>query len=220
MTIYTVDTEESYKDFQSLIDSKEAFVIKKDNNLWDVKYNNEVLKFEISNKFLSNPINDIIHGKNKETNIVSIAPMGDSIYIFKEFEDKVVYEKVPYVHWILTEKPLSNSLRLKGEQTYKWLKEMPYAEFIENKSAYYKINFFTMFNQAESFTTRSGHTYFKGMKASDVSLLSFDIETSGLNPHADDAKVYLITNTFRKNGAMVSKTFNVEDYKSDSAMLS
>lgn len=219
MIIYTVDTDESYKDFQSLIESKDAVILKKDNNIWDVRYYNEVFKFEINNRYINTPVDDIVHGKNKETNIVNISFKNESVYIFKEYDDTVSYEQIPYKHWILTEKPLPDSTRLKGEQTYKWLKELSYKEFSETKSLYYKINAYTMYNQSEAFMTRYGYTYFKGMKSTDVSVLSFDIETSGLDANAKDAKVYLITNTFRKNSEMISKTFNVEDYNSDKDMI-
>lgn len=167
------------------------------------------------------PIDDIIHGKNKEENIVNISIKNDLVYIFKETKAGVVCETTPYKHWILLKsKPNDTFKRLAGNQPYKFYKEYNTTEEFNNAvKTMYKMNGYTIRNEQENFMVRHGYTYFKNTKVADVSVLSFDIETSGLNPNSSDACVYLITNTFRKNGKLIPKTFNVSDYDNDADMI-
>lgn len=164
---------------------------------------------------------DIIYGKNKDTNIVNISIKDNTVYLFKEFKDGVYAETLPYKHWVLAPKQYNSSfVKLEGNQHFNWYKEYDTTEsFYEAKKSFYKLGCYTMYNFAENFMTRHGYTYFKGMKTSDVSLLSFDIETTGLDPHAADAEVLLVTNTYRKGEYTESKTFCVNDYKNDKEML-
>lgn len=164
---------------------------------------------------------EIIYGKNKEERIVNISIKDNTVFIFKETDDGVFVEEQPYKHWILSPKCYNESfIELKGNQFYKWFKEYETIEdYYLAKKNLYKLNCFTVHNFQENFMVRNGYTYFKGMKTSDVSLLSFDIETTGLDPQAKDAEVLLITNTYRKGDYFESKTFCVTDYASDSDML-
>jgi DNA polymerase elongation subunit (family B) len=51
------------------------------------------------------------------------------------------------------------------------------------------------------------------MKRKDVSVLCFDIETTGLH-HNESAKVLLIANTYRKGDVVINKLFSLDDYSS------
>jgi DNA polymerase elongation subunit (family B) len=57
------------------------------------------------------------------------------------------------------------------------------------------------------------------MKVEDVSLLSVDIETTGVDRHAGDAKVLLISNTYRKSGKLTRKLFDITKYESETEMI-
>lgn len=166
-------------------------------------------------------LEDIIYGKNKETNIVNISVKDDTVFIFKEFSDGVYVEEKPYRHWVLTPKSFDDScVRLKGNEYFKYYKDFDSTkEFFEAKKNLYKYGMYTAHNFSENFMMRNGYTYFKGMKTSEVSMLSFDIETTGLDPQADDAEVLLVTNTYRKGDYYESRTFCTNDYASDAAML-
>ena len=56
------------------------------------------------------------------------------------------------------------------------------------------------------------------MKHTEPSILSFDIESTGLF-HNQDSKVLLISNTFRKNGQVTRKLFAYDEYDSQGEML-
>lgn len=165
--------------------------------------------------------NDVIYGKNKDENIVNISIKDDTVFIFKETEDGVWVEEQPYRHWVLSPKKYNDSfVELNGNQHFKWYKEYnTINDFYEAKKSFYKLGCYTAHNFQENFMMRHGYTYFKGMKTTDVSVLSFDIETTGLNAHASDAEVLLVTNTYRKGDYYESKTFCVNDYSSDKEML-
>lgn len=166
-------------------------------------------------------LDDIIYGKNKQKNIVNISIKDDTVFVFTEQEDGVYVEEHPYRHWVLTPKKVDDSFtRLKGEQYFKYYREFDTTkEFFDAKKNLYKYGVYTAHNFQENFMMRHGYTYFKGMKTTDVSTLSFDIETTGLDPLAADAEVLLVTNTYRKGSYYESRTFCVNDYDSDTSML-
>src|SRR5690606_10417347 len=73
-------------------------------------------------------------------------------------------------------------------------------------------------NQKEAFMVNYGYTYFKGLRHDEVSILSFDIESTGLT-HDENSKVILISNTFRKNGQIQRKLFSHDDYNNCAEMI-
>jgi DNA polymerase elongation subunit (family B) len=64
-----------------------------------------------------------------------------------------------------------------------------------------------------------GFTYFKGMRLDDVSVLSFDLETTTLDPNDKDAKVLLISNTYKLGDKVVRQLFAYDDYPSEKEMI-
>ena len=165
-------------------------------------------------------LENVIFGKNKESNIVNISIKNNKVHIFQEFSDCLKETVLPYKHWVLSPTFANGCQKLEGNQHYKYIKEYPnLASFEEIRSNVYKYGLFTVRNFAEAFMIRNGYTYFKNMKVSDVSVLSFDIETDGLSPERPEATVYLITNAFRKNGVLEKKTFNREEYETVQDMI-
>ena len=169
--------------------------------------------------------NRLIFGKNTTENIVNISIKNEIATIFCETHGKVTSQEVPYRQWVLSPVYANGCKRLKGDQYYKFIKEYTnYSDYKKIESDLYKLNLFTVKHKAEAFMIRNGYTYFKNMKANDVSLLSFDIETNGLSPNNEDSTVYLITNAFRKKlttgeTETLYKTFNCEDYETHFDMV-
>lgn len=170
-------------------------------------------------------MNELIYGKNELTRIVSVEPGPDgTAEIFRELEDgSVVSTTVPNSYFILYTENLNPKFkRLSGNQPYKYMVEYPsYEKYREVLSSSYKKRYdlYTIRDPKESMLVKDGYTYFKGMKVEDVSVLSFDIETTGLT-HDKNSKVLLISNTFRRNGKVTKRLFSLDDYIDQQTMIS
>ncbi len=163
-------------------------------------------------------IDKLIFGRGDTQNIVNITLKDDQVYIYTEFADFVKCEKIPYTPFVLSNRALSkNSEKLKGDQYYRHLTSVSTERFNELNQKYQRDMWLPR-SIEECFTLCEGETYYKGMKVPNVSVLSFDIETSGLVMD-ETSEVYLITNTFRKNGKITKKTFNIDAYEDDSQMI-
>lgn len=161
-------------------------------------------------------MNPLIYGKNAVQRIVSIEPGDATAEVFRELEDgTVVSETVPNSHYILFDRQHSPKMkRLKGDQFYNHIMEYDNREkFQEVLSASYKkeLPLHVIRDPKEALMCKDGLTYFKGMKVEDVSVLSFDIETTGLT-HDKDSRVLLISNTFRRKGKIERKLFALDNY--------
>lgn len=216
MTVYSVDTKESFQDLLGCLQEGASLEAISTNQF---KLNNDIL--ELTEEYKEElELHDIIYGLNKEENIVNISLLGDSVYLFKEKDGKITAHQREFRHWALAKKKYNSTFtELAGKQPYRFYKDYSKEEFESVRKEFYKFNMYTIYNHVENHMVRHGVTYFKGMKLQDVSLLSFDIETTGLDNQADDAEVLLITNTYRNRGVYESKTFCVEDYTDDSEMI-
>lgn len=166
---------------------------------------------------------DLVYGKNNLDRVVSIEPGDETATIFRELQDGSIEETtIPMSHYILyTEQHSEKFKRLKGDQAYKYIYEAPTREkFMDVLSASYKAryDFHVIRDAKEALMVKDGITYFKGMKVEDVSVLSFDIETTGIN-HDKTSKVLLISNTFRRGGKIEKKLFCVDDYLDQTEMI-
>lgn len=165
-------------------------------------------------------INKLIFGKNPLDKIVNISIKNDIAHIFREVDGIIEETHIPYHHWVLSNIPSTGSVKLKGNQHYKYIKEYPtWEDFEAIKQNVYKYRLYTLYNKAEALMVKDGYTYFKNMKVNDVSILSFDIETDGLSALRDDATVFLITNSYRKGDVIIRKTFNKEEYETVQDMI-
>jgi DNA polymerase I len=188
-----------------------------------VEYHAKILALLPSKKEEEKDLNDLIWGKDKTSHIVSIEVKENKVLLFREIDGKIQVEEHPHTYWMIgPKKPWTGKTqRLKGNGHFKWVKYYDDAEdYEENRVNAYKWKLFLIQNQKEAAMIKDGYTYFKGMKVDDVSLLSWDLETSGLNPEASDAKIFLISNTFRKQGVITRKLFALDDYgNNERAML-
>lgn len=166
--------------------------------------------------------NALIHGYDETQGIVSVEASGPDLVIFKEVNGEVVKETIENTYWLITsQKVSSRQIRLEGDQYFKWLATFPTLERQrEARMACRKngVDKYDIFNAKEASLVYHGMTYFKGLKPKDVSILSFDLEADSLVEHSDST-IYMITNTFRKNGQITRKGFFLEDYDSQAEML-
>ena len=123
---------------------------------------------------------------------------------------------------LFTEQHSPRFVRLKGNQPYKWLYET------QTREQYQKIvslsyaegfDFHRTTDLKEALMLKDGYTYFKGMKVEDVSVLSFDIETTGVT-HDNSSAVLLISNTLRRKGAVERRLFSLDEFESQGDMIS
>lgn len=165
---------------------------------------------------------NLIYGKNNIDRIVSIEAKEDNLYVFAEDREHNISVHIqPNRYWVLCNTNLDSTFfRLEGQLHYKWGKQFKKrSEFIEFKNQNRKFDLYSIYDPKESAMVKDGYTYFKGMKPQDVSILSFDIETTGLNPEANDASVLLISNTLRVGTTTIKKLFAYSDYPSDVDMI-
>lgn len=164
----------------------------------------------------------ILFGKSGLEKIVSIEPGDDTTELFIQQEDNSIKsEWVKNKYWILSDKQISKEwVRLKGDLHYKWGKQFDNRQdFLKARQYLKKHDIWSIFNAKEAFMVKDGYTYYKGMKPSDLSILAFDIETTGLN-HDDTAKLLCIANTFRgSNGVITRRLFAYDEYASEKELI-
>lgn len=163
---------------------------------------------------------ELIYGKNPTQNIVSIEIDNDKAIIFTEKDGVVSTEKVPHRFWLLCNERLDLTwVKMNGDQHYKYGKQFDnYFKLKNERERYEGKDFYTIYNAVEGLMAKDGFSYYKGMTVEDVSILSFDIETNGLVQN-EDSRVFLISNTFRKNGEITRRLFSYEDYADDGDMI-
>lgn len=163
----------------------------------------------------------LIYGKNETTQIVSIEPTDSGAEVFIETNSGIKSELIPNRYWVLANNPIdSGFIKLSGSLHYKYGKQFTTREeYITFKKQNYKRDIFSIHDSKESLMVKDGLTYYKGMQPKDVSILSFDIETTTLNPEQDGSKVLLISNTLRKNGIVSRKLFAFTDHNNSSTKM-
>jgi DNA polymerase elongation subunit (family B) len=163
--------------------------------------------------------NSLIYGKDSTKSIVSIEILNDEILLF--LNDGSV-KRMPNKYWIITNKKYSDKwTKLEGELEYKYIRFFATQQTFYNirKKLYsIKADFHAVTNPVEAAMIINGFTLFKGLKVNDVSVLSFDIETTGLT-HDENSKVLLISNTFRKDDEIIKELFSIDEYEDDKEML-
>ena len=163
----------------------------------------------------------LIYGKDQTERIVSLEVDDSNCELFIEDKDGTVRsEFIPNKYWILSPKPLKNKwIKLAGNLHYQYGQQYETRhEFFMAKNFYKSEDIFSISDAKEALMVKNGITYYKGMDFKEVSVLSFDIETTGLE-HDLNSKVLLISNTFRKKGRLERKLFAYSDYETDAEMF-
>lgn len=166
----------------------------------------------------------ILYGKDSTLGVVGLEVSDGHVELFIRQEDgSVVSEIRSNRYWVLAhERPHHSWIRMKGDLHYKWGKQFSEREeFMKGRNFTKKYDNYSIWNPQESTMVNKGITYFKGMKPEDLSVLSFDLETTGLDPHAKDAKILLISNTFRSSsGELTRRLFCYDEFEDQREMLS
>ena len=167
-------------------------------------------------------LENLIHGKDRTERVVGVEVEDDRAILFIEQPDGRINQEIRKNRfWILYERFINGSFKLEGALHYKHGKQFHSQEEWSNAIQHgrrTKADFYTIFDPKEALQVKDGITYYKGMKHTEPSILSFDIESTGLF-HNADSKVLLISNTFRKNGQLTRKLFAYDDYASQGDML-
>lgn len=158
----------------------------------------------------------LIFGKDSTEGITNITIDNDEVTIYNR--DGSVETK-EYQNWALGANWTEGATRLKGNQYFKYIKELPEDQWYNIKNNWNPY-IWTPRTASEGFMLRSGMTYYKGMKVNDVSLLSFDIEATTLDKDSPDAQVALLSMTYRdKSGKITKRLFDIFDYDNIENMM-
>lgn len=168
--------------------------------------------------------NPLIFGKNLTERIVSLEAKDETVELFiQELDGKIVSKFEKNVYWILTNQNINGTyVRLEGNLYYKWAKTFrTRKEFFQAKQFLKKrnVDYYSVGDAKEAIMLREGYTYFKGLAPKDVSLFSFDIESTGLT-HDDTSKILCISTTYRDSfGVEKKRLFAYDEFDSQGAML-
>ena len=158
----------------------------------------------------SDKYDSLIFGKDGTEKIVNVTVDNDQVFIYKADGSVDVRE---YLNWAIGSIWDEGCSRLKGNQFFKFIKDLPEDQYYGLKDNW-NPRIWTPRTATEGFLLRSGMTYFKGMKVSDVSLMSFDIEATTLDKDNPDAEVVLLSITCRdRRGRFFKHLFDMFDYQ-------
>lgn len=163
-------------------------------------------------------MNSFIYGKDTTQGITSVEVDGSVATIYTG--DGKVTQRLNEFYIIYPQQVEEDLIALRGNLHYKYVKKFEdYKEYQTECSINRAkgIDYFTVYNPKESFMIKNGVSYYKGMKPKDVSVLSFDIETTGLNPNNNS--VLIISNTFRINDKIERRLFAIDEFNNEQEMI-
>lgn len=204
-----IDTPALYQELQDYLSEKPEILIQKENYIKTNEY-----EFYIELKNQSN-LDKLIFGKDTTKKLTAIEVVDNKDILF--FADGTTEER-DHVYWLLAEFKLDKNFeKLEGNQHYKYIRRFSdkedYGKFRALLSKK-RVDFYSVWNEVESAMIYHGYTLFGDMKVEDVPVLSFDIEADGL-VESKKSKVFLITNSFKKDGVLTKKHFRVDDFGND-----
>lgn len=165
-------------------------------------------------------IESIIFGKKCIQGLVSCEVSEGKLHTFTQENGAIKQSTYQNIYWILASEQLDPSFQaLEGDLPFKFIKTYKHeGAYFGDRQRYKERDIYSIHDQKESAMIFRGFTYFRGLKLEDVSVLSFDIETTGLH-HDENSKVLLISNTFYKDGVKTSKLFAYDDYPTNRMFL-
>lgn len=166
--------------------------------------------------------NTLIFGRDETKGIVGMEVEGtQAFYWIQQPDGSVVKETRPNRYWVLANENLNGRARkLDGNLFYNWGHQFETKQDFYSFKSYNKMyDTYSVSDPREAHMMRWGSTFFKGLKHNEVSVLAFDIETTGLK-HDDTSKVLLISNTHRDTkGNVQRRLFAYDEYESPKEML-
>lgn len=161
----------------------------------------------------------VLYGKDQTENVVCVASKMSKIYVYTETADGVQLQVKSYTPWVLADANIDDQFdEMEGQNEFKWIRFFGSEKGQREFAREYRERVYKPRSLVDAYLLTSGTTYHKGMKRKDISVLSWDLETSGLK-HDDRSKIYLIANTFRKGDLTERKLFDLSDYGSQKEML-
>jgi len=165
----------------------------------------------------------LLYGKSGIKRIVGLEVNDGHAEIFQQNGDGTISSLfVDHKYWILCNDNITgNFIRLDGELHYKYGTQFNEREKWAKARSLRKVthDIFTIWNLEEAMMVKDGLCFYQDLKQKDVSLLSFDLETTGLNGNAEDAKILLISTTYRDISGQVNKLFAYDDYQSEKDLI-
>ncbi len=165
----------------------------------------------------------ILFGKSDIERIVSIEVKDNvcELFIQKDNGDvESIFEKNKF--WVLCDQTFGNYnwARLKGEQHYKYGVQFDTKEdFLKFRYRTKDKDLYSIYDSRESIMVKNGYGLFRGLTSKDLTVLSFDLETTGLDTQASDALAILISTTFRKKGIITKRLFSYDEFESEGEMI-
>lgn len=219
-----INTRQAYDDFKAYLTEDNPKIVEVRGNVV-ITDDYEVTVEPEFKALLNHPVlrkeskyDPVIFGKSDIEHIVSIEVEDDTVKLFKM--DGSIQE-LPMVYWAMSPKNIwGQGTKLQGNQHYKYIFKFDnQQEFNKFCGVNRKQDIYRVWDLVESAMIYYGLTYHKDMKVNQLSVLSFDIEASGL-VRDDSSEVFLITNTFRdRKGNLTKKHFRVDHYEDDGAMI-
>ena len=164
----------------------------------------------------------LIFGKAQKKAVVGIEVTDSSAELFIQNPDgSITSEFVQNRYWILANSQLDKGfVRLAGDLHFKWGKQyLTRSDWSRQRAIYKNDDIFTMFNDEEATMVKDGYTFYQDLKLKDISLLSYDLETTGLDGNAKDAKVLIISTTYRDQHKQVNRLFSYDQYETEKQLL-
>lgn len=155
-------------------------------------------------------------------NIVSVEVKDNGdVEIFKQDENGGIYsEHDTHKFWVLSDRNLNgNGRKLTGNLHYSWgwgFKTKK--EFGAFNGYYNRADRYTIWNEKENYMVRNNLTYFVNLKQKDVSVFSFDLETTSL-AHDESAKILLISTYYRDKHGVKNRLFSFDEWRDEKTML-
>ena len=167
----------------------------------------------------------LLYGKSGLKRVVGLEITDDKAEVYQQDSNgNVTSILMPHEFWILSsDKVDKQAIRLSGDLHYKYAKRFHNRKQFEiNRSMYRNAghDVYSIYNAEEAHMVKTGVTFYRDMQPKELSLLSFDLETTGLDGSAADAKILLISATYRDHrGVNFNMLLKYNDYTSEANMI-
>lgn len=165
----------------------------------------------------------LIFGKSGFKGIVGVEVTDDQAEIFQQdSHGKVTSIFVPNRFWILSSDNITGKCKkLDGNLYYQWGTQFKTRREFEEKRNRWKHNtdIYSVYNAEEALLIKDGYSFYQGLQPKDISVLSFDLETTGLDGNAPDAKIVLISTTYRDKNTFTNRLFQYDEYDDEKEMI-
>jgi DNA polymerase, archaea type len=163
-----------------------------------------------------------LNGFDLTENIVGFAIESyKSMAIYRRVNSKIVKETRQLKLFAIDNESRSHSsAQLDGEGYYKHAHVFNNTYNHRQFTREFKETCYSPRNPVENYIIGNGLRMYRNLSIENLVIHSFDIETTGLDPYAPDAKIILITNTVQHtDGTLTRKTFSFDDYEHEGNML-